>query len=138
MRIIAYCLMPNHWHLLLWPEGDRDLSRFLHWLETTHASHHRRQTHTIGQGAVYQSRFTAIPVTDVLHFLTVCRYVERNPLAADLVARAEEWRWSSAAQRAGADTDLPMDDGPMPLPVGWLALVNQGLDLLTSDPAMAL
>jgi putative transposase len=76
-------------------------------------------------------------VTDVLHFLTVCRYVERNPLAADLVARAEEWRWSSAAQRAGADTDLPMDDGPMPLPVGWLALVNQGLDRLTGDPAVA-
>ena len=137
MRITAYCLMPNHWHLLLWPQGDRDLPRFLHWLETKHASRYRRQTETTGEGAVYQSRYTAVPVTDLLDYLRVCRYIERNPVAAHLVERAEDWRWSSAPQRAGARTDLPMDDGPMPLPSNWLDLVNQELAPLTAGSPIA-
>jgi putative transposase len=95
-------------------------------------------TQTIGEGALYQSRFTAVPVTDVLHFLRVCRYVERNPVTAHLVGRAQEWRWSSAPQRLGADTDLPMDEGPMPLPVNWLEIVNAPVDLVTGDLPVAL
>lgn len=137
MRITAYCLMPNHWHLLLWPEADQDLSRFAHWLETTHASRYRFRTQTKGQGAVYQSRFTSVPVPSLLDYLRVCRYIERNPVEAQLVVRAEEWRWSSAPQRAGQDTDMPVDDGPMPLPSNWLEIVNQEIDLLVSARPLA-
>lgn len=133
MRIIAYCLMVNHWHLLLWPEHDGDVSRFLHWVTGTHANQWRRETSTQGQGAVYQSRFRAMGILDLLHFLRVCRYIERNPVEANLVQRAEDWQWSSAAQRAGAETDLPMDDGPMPLPPDWIAIVNHERDLVETD-----
>ena len=62
LRCLAYCLMSNHWHLLLWPEGDYDLSRYMHWLTTTHAAAWRRRTRTTGNGAIYQSRFFALPM----------------------------------------------------------------------------
>jgi putative transposase len=130
MRIVAYCLMLNHWHLLLWPEQEGDLSRFLHWVTGTHASRFRRETRTLGHGAVYQSRFRAVGVQDLLHFMRVCRYIERNPVAANLVPRAEDWMWSSAAQRGGAEPGLLMDAGPMPLPSDWLALVNDQRDFV--------
>jgi putative transposase len=73
---------------------------------------------------VYQSRFRAVEVLGLVAFLRVCRYIERNPVEANLVQRAEAWRWSSAAQRAGGRAELPMDNGPMPLPPDWLAIVN--------------
>ena len=136
MRIIAYSLMPNHWHLLLWPARDGEISRFLHWVTGTHAARFRRQTASQGQGAVYQSRFQAVGVLDLLHFLRACRYVERNPVQANLVARAEDWPWCSAAQRAGRDTDLPIDDGPMSLPSDWLEIVNDNREWVEGDSAL--
>ena len=138
IRVTAYCLMGNHWHLLLWPARDGDLSKFCHWLQTTHASRYRRRTQTIGEGAVYQSRFSAVAVMDLVHYLRACRYVERNPVEAKLVDRAESWRWSSAAQRAGTQPRLPMDDGPIPLPASWLSIVNQELELAPEELLVAL
>lgn len=137
MRIVAYCLMVNHWHLLLWPHEDGDVSRFLHWLSGTHASRYRRRTKTVREGAVYQSRFRAVGVSDSLHFLRVCRYIERNPVEAQLVNRAEDWQWSSARQRSCVDVAFPMDDGPMPLPADWLAIVNAERDLVAGDLVLA-
>ena len=89
--------MPNHWHLLLWPEHDGDLSNFLHWVTGTHARRFRKATNTVGQGAVYQSRFVAVGVTDLIHLLNVWRYIERNPVEAGLAALPWEYPWSSAA-----------------------------------------
>lgn len=121
IRIIAYCLMPNHWHFLLWPERDGQLSKFMHWLTTTHATRWRTQSRTIGEGAVYQSRFTAVPVRHPFELVRVWRYVERNPVEAGLVSSAEEWPWSSAAQ--GEPTpNLWLDSPPMPRPP--LSVVN--------------
>ena len=87
MRILAYCLMSNHWHLLLWPEDDRGLSVFMHWLTTVHARRWLLARDAVGRGAVYQSRFKSIPVQTGEHLLTVWRYIERNPLRANLVLR---------------------------------------------------
>jgi REP-associated tyrosine transposase len=122
MRIIAYCLMPNHWHFLLWPEKNGQLSRFMHWLTTTHATRWRGQSRTTGEGAVYQSRFTAVPVHHPFELVRVWRYVERNPIEARLVSRAEQWPWSSAAQLSERSPSLPVDSPPMPRPP--LPLVN--------------
>jgi len=108
--------MPNHWHFLLWPEKDGQLSKFMHWLTTTHASRWRRDSMTVGQGAVYQSRFDAVPVPDLAHLLTAWRYVERNPVEASLVQKAEDWPWSSAAQGNDPSPDLPLDTAPIPRP----------------------
>jgi putative transposase len=92
IRVLAYCLMPNHFHLALWPTGDDDLSRALHWLTTAHVRRYHQHYHSSGH--VWQGRFKAFPVQDD-HLLTLLRYIERNPLRAGLVRRAEDWAWSS-------------------------------------------
>jgi putative transposase len=99
VELLAYCLMPNHWHLVIRPRTTGALSRFMHWLTTTHACRWHLARGTEGQGAVYQGRFKAIPVEADRHLLWVCRYVERNALRSLLVTRAEEWPWSSLWQR---------------------------------------
>ncbi len=123
MRVIAYCAMPTHWHLLLWPVHDGDLSAYVQWLATTHAARWQRDRASVGSGAVYQGRFKSIPVERGRHFYWVWRYIERNPLRANLVARAEDWRWSSLWWRVHAAAG-PFDEGPEPAPTGWEELVN--------------
>src|SRR5438105_4281159 len=92
MRLLAYCLMPNHWHLLLWPTKDGELSDFVHWLTLTHTQRWHAHYHDVGTGHLYQGRFKSFPVQDDDHFLVVARYVERNALRAGLVFQAQDWR----------------------------------------------
>jgi len=89
IRIAAYCLMPNHWHLLLWPRQDGDLSELLRWITINHTQRWHAHHHTAGTGPVYQGRFRSFPVQSDEHFLMIARYVERNPLRARLVRHAE-------------------------------------------------
>ena len=95
MRLLAYCLMPNHWHMVLYPEGDGDLSAFMQRLSVTHATRWQRFRHRDGTGHIYQGRFKSFPVETDAHFYQVVRYVERNPLRANLVDDLDLWRWSS-------------------------------------------
>ena len=117
MRVVGYCLMPNHFHLVLWPHKDGDLSRWMQWLLTSHVRAYHRCYGT--DGRVWQGRFKAFPIQADEHLLTVLRYVERNALRANLVDKAEKWPWSSAA--AGR---IP-DDLPIELPRDWLTILNE-------------
>ena len=99
MRLLAYCVMPNHWHLVLWPREDGDLSALVGWLTLTHTQRWHAQRHSAGSGHVYQGRFKSFLVASDEYLWTVCRYVERNALRAGLCARAEHWRWSSLWRR---------------------------------------
>ena len=90
MRIISFCLMPNHWHLVVWPRKDGTLSRYMQWLTTTHMRRWHAHQGTRGTGALYQGRYKSFPVQEDRHFLTVCRYVERN--ARHNASRAERNR----------------------------------------------
>jgi putative transposase len=72
-RLLAYCIMPNHWHLILWPDEDGDLSEFMRWLTVTHTQRWHAHRHTAGTGPLYQGRFKSFPIQDDDHFLTVCR-----------------------------------------------------------------
>jgi putative transposase len=123
MRILAYCLMPNHFHLVLWPRKTGDLGRFMQWLLTAHVRRYHRHYHTSGH--VWQGRFKAFPIEQDEHLLTVLRYVERNPLRAGLVKAAEEWKWSSL----GLFTPEPQVEwlhaGPAPRGRDWRTWVNQ-------------
>jgi putative transposase len=85
MRLLAYCLMPNHWHLLLWPQHDGELSDFGHWLALTHTQRWHAHSHNVGMGHLYQGRYKSFVVGADAHYLTVCRYVERNALRANFV-----------------------------------------------------
>lgn len=96
MRILSYCIMPNHWHLVLYPDRDGILPLFMHWLTLTHTQRYRVHYKSVGFGHLYQGTYKSFPVQTDEYFLRLCRYVERNPLRAKLVKRAEDWRWSSA------------------------------------------
>jgi putative transposase len=125
LRLLTFCLMPNHWHLVLWPQADRDLSVFMHRLTMTHTMrwHHAHQT--MGTGPLYQGRFKSFPVASDEHFLTVCRYVERNALRANLVRRAEDWRWSGLWHRLHPGNFSNLANWPISQPDDWLMRVNQ-------------
>jgi len=125
MRVFAYCLMPTHFHLLLWPKRDGDVSQFLKWLTATHAKRWNESHGNIGGGAVYQSRFKCVWVEDDAHLLRAWRYIERNPLTADLVVRAEDWRWCSVWRRLRGPLPSFLCDSPTPLPLDWLDVLNE-------------
>jgi len=130
MRILAYCIMPNHWHLVLWPRGDGDLGRFLQRLTTTHVRRWHLAHGSVGWGHLYQGTYKSFPIQRDAHFLTVCRYVERNPLRGRLVRRAENWRWCSLWARGhpqARQEKPPLSPWPVELPGDWLELVNQSL-----------
>ena len=127
MRVTAFCLMPNHFHLVVWPPGDGDLSRWMQWLMTSHVRRYHRHYGTGGH--VWQGRFKAFPIQQDAHLLTVLRYVERNPLRANLVKRAEDWEWSSLRafdKRAKRARDLAwLDPGPVRRGRSWVEGVNR-------------
>ena len=127
MRICAYAVMPNHWHLLLWPECDGELAAFMQRLTITHVRRWQEHRGYAGLGHVYQGRYKSFPVESDEHSWVVARYVERNALRANLVLRAEQWRWSSLWQRChppGAERSL-LAAWPIDMPANWLERVNQ-------------
>ncbi len=126
-RILGYCLMPNHWHLVLWPPEDGELSTFMRLLTLTHTQRWHAHRHTAGSGHVYQGGFKSFVVQSDEHYLTVCRYVEHNALRANLVKRAEDWRWGSLWRRHYGTSTQPklLSEGPLSQPPNWVERVNQ-------------
>ncbi len=126
-RLLAWCLMRNHWHLVIWPQKDGELTAFVRWLSHTHAMRWHVAHGTVGRGHLYQGRFKSFPIQRDAHFLTVCRYVERNALTAGVVRRADAWRWSSLWAREHGDETLSdlLSDWPVSRPRDWLQQVDE-------------
>ena len=126
MRICAYCLMPNHWHLVLWPEHDGDLAAFMQQLTTKHVRRWQLHRDCVGYGHVYQGRYKSFPVEEEDYFYQLARYVERNALRAGLVERAEAWKWSSLWRRTSGTPEQKqlLSDWPVPYPRSWCKTVN--------------
>lgn len=133
IQILAYVLMPNHWHLVVWPEEPQHVSRFLQRFTGAHATRLRRATRTVGEGHVYQGRYHAFVLESALRLLRTMRYVEANPVRAGLVERAEDWRWSSLTERLGRT--LLISPAPLALPpvTDWVRLVNMALPEARSE-----
>ena len=127
VRLLSYCIMPNHWHLVLWPKrgADNDLSEFMRWMTVTHTQRWHTAHGTAGEGPLYQGRFKSFPMQGDEHFLTVRRYVERNALRANLVATADQWRWSSLWHRLHPNSghEMPLTDWPVQRPRNWNKLI---------------
>ena len=129
VQLVAYQLMPNHWHVVLRPLQDGAMSNLLRWVTATHTMRYHAHYHSSGEGHVYQGRFKSFPVQDDQHFHTVCRYVERNALSANLVDRAENWRWGSLwrwLQKPEPEPKL-LSSWPIPRLPNWAARVNEAL-----------
>jgi len=127
MRLLAYCAMPNHWHLVVWPREDGELSRFVGWLTLTPTQRWHAHRRSAGCGHVYQGRFKSFPVREDEHLYAVARYVERNALRANLTPRAEPWRWGSLYrwQRGSSEGRQLLAPWPAPRRAGWIEHVNQ-------------
>ena len=124
VRVLAFCLMPNHWHLLVQPRLPRDLSRFVAWLKQVHTRHFRAAGGTLGEGHLYQARFRSRLLESDDAIVACCRYVERNALSAGMVTRAEDWRWGSLWHRMRPDLNGLIDPMPVHLPEEWVGIVN--------------
>jgi len=122
MRLLGYCLMPNHWHLVLWPRHDGDLGRFMQRLTVTHVRRWHEHRHSTGGGHVYQGIYKSFPVQSDAHLLTCCATWKATP-AAGLVKRAERWPWSSVAGREAAQQML--SEWPVERPRNWVDIVNE-------------
>jgi putative transposase len=115
MRILAYCLMPNHYHLILYPRADKDLQKFMQWVTLTHTQRWHKVHHTTGSGHLYQGRYKSIHIQDDRHLLAEMIYIERNPVRAKIVRRAIDWKFSSARHRKGKKNRL-ITEPPIELP----------------------
>src|SRR4051812_31834767 len=129
LRILAYCVLSNHWHFVVWPKADGQVTDYFRWLAHTHAMRWRVAHRTVGFGHLYQGRFKSFPVQSDEHLLTVARYVERNAMGAGLVGRAEQWPYGSlhARSQAGDPTRAILSDWTIERPADWVERANAPL-----------
>jgi putative transposase len=127
VELLTYCLMANHWHLVVRPRTDDALGRLMGWVCVTHVRRHHGHYRTRGGGHLYQGRFKSFPVQEEVYFLRLCRYVEANALRAKLVKRAENWPWSGLYARRHRSKELTLTRWPVNRPRNWLADVNDPL-----------
>ncbi len=127
VTLLAYCLMPNHWHLILHPRGDRDLPAFMQWMMVTHVRRHHQAHSSRGGGHLYQGRYKSFPIQDDHHFLVVCRYVESNAFRARLMRLGGNWRFCSLHTRGMDKPLVKLSDWPVDRPRQWDKLVNAAL-----------
>jgi putative transposase len=127
IRILGWCMMSNHWHLVLWPQRDGELTAFVRRLTLTHAQRWKHAHNAVGQGHLYQGRFKSFPIEKDEHLLKVLRFVERNPVRAGSVRRAEDWKWGSAHVRRKPRHELAalLAECPVAPPSNWTRLVNE-------------
>jgi putative transposase len=111
VSLFAYQWMPNHWHMVLSPREDGTLSGLMYWVTMTHTTRHHAHYQSTGSGHLYQGRFKSFPIQSDEHIYVVCRYVERNALAAGLVSRAEHWRFGSLYNWLGGSCGVQLASG---------------------------
>jgi len=127
LPIFSYCVMPNHWHFVVRPETDQQVSDFLRWLTHTHTMRWHAHHHTEGTGHLYQGRFKTFPIEEDDHLLAVLRYVERNPVQANLCEVAEDWKYGSSWRMLHGDATARslLAPWPIPRPRQWRSHVNK-------------
>ena len=134
MRILAYVLMTNHWHLVLHPRNDGDLGAFMHRLSNAHTRKVHARTNTNGSGHLYQGRYKSFLVEKDNYLLALIKYVERNPVRAKLVHDCKDWQWGSASRRIHGTHEQKKLLGKIPLELpsdylNWINTVDKVEDL---------
>jgi putative transposase len=93
VRMLSYCLMPNHYHFLLQEIEEGGITEFMHKLDTSYTKYFNMNTHRSGRLFEYTFKAKTIESDDLL--LHISRYIHLNPVIANLVEKPEEWKWSS-------------------------------------------
>ncbi len=126
VEILAYVIMPNHWHLILLPRNDGDLTAFMQRLSNSHTRKVHAHTKTNGSGHLYQGRYKSFLVENNNYLLTLLKYVERNPVRAKLVKKCEDWQWGSAYRRIHGTKEEKslVDNPPTDLPLQYSSWIN--------------
>jgi putative transposase len=127
MRLLGYCIMPNHWHLVVYPRSGGDLSKFMGWLTNTHTRRWHTIKNTVGHGHLYQGRYKSFLCQQDSHFLALIRYVERNAKRAKLVKNAEDWKWASVWRRGNGNHAQKkiLSSWPIDVPVDYIKYLNE-------------
>ena len=127
LPIYAYCVMPNHWHFVVRPQTDTQVTEFFRWMTHTHTMRWHAHYHTEGSGHLYQGRFKTFPIEEGEHLLAVLRYVERNALQANLVERVEDWKYGSLWRTLNGNKkeQSVLTAWPILRPRTWRAMVNR-------------
>jgi putative transposase len=123
--LFGYCLMPNHFHLLVKAELSEDVRAFIHWIMTCYTRHFHERQGTSGH--IWQGRFSSFVIDCEEYLITALRYIESNPLRAGLVRSNKEWDWSSLKSHLSKDYGRLVDAPPFYLAEGWLELVDMPL-----------
>ncbi len=118
VSVLAYCLMPNHYHFVLRQDGERSVSGFMQAIFNSYAkAFNKRYKRT---GTLFEGPYWALAVTTEEYLTHLCRYVHRNPLNANLIAHLSEWpysnypEWIEARQGALVDRDFVRSRFPTP------------------------
>jgi putative transposase len=110
--------------MVLWPKQEGEMTEFLRWLTLTHSQRLHAHRRTAGYGHIYQGRFKSFPVEQDQAALNVIRYVECSALRANLVDKAQDWRWCSLWRKVHGDRESLLNDWPVDKPADWVEWVN--------------
>ncbi|PHR53871.1 MAG: transposase [Arcobacter sp.] len=121
IKIYAYCLMDNHYHLVLYTEYGKSLSECMQWIGTSYVRYYNKRYKTSGH--LWQGRYKSFIVQKESYFISLIKYVEANPLRANIVKDASEYKYSSLIQRDRKEQNL-LDALPVEIPSNWIDFVN--------------
>ena len=125
LPIFAYCLMPNHFHLILQAREPENVWRFVHWAMTCFAEYSHAEHKTSGH--LWQGRYKSFLVDNDRYLITAMRYIESNPIRANLVLSCADWPWSSIRNHCQNAYGGLVDPSPVVLPRDWINFVNAPL-----------
>ncbi|MGZ3589080.1 MAG: transposase [Thermodesulfobacteriota bacterium] len=123
VKVFGYCLMPNHFHMVLMPDRAEYLSKMMQWLMTSHVRRHHKHYGTSGH--IWQGRYKSFLIQMDNHLITILRYVEGNPVRAGLVNSANDWPWCSHPEATGKKPRVLIDEIPIELPKDWANYVDE-------------
>ena len=99
LPLLAYVVMPNHFHFVFYPALDNQIGQFMQWFTLTHTKRHHTSKDTTGYGHLYQGRYKSFITQSDNHTLRLIQYVERNPVGVNLVQNPLDWRYGSLYRR---------------------------------------
>lgn len=122
INIYAYCLMPNHFHIVVYTNDAQSLSKALHWISSSYVRYYNKKYKISGH--LWQGRYKSFIVQQDSYLLVLLKYVEANPKRANIVKRCEDFKYSSAYNRINKIDDNILDIVPIELPNNWSNYIN--------------